>query len=128
MPYEDKEEIVSGTFYLLWKNNSSIKTNLKSYLASIARNCSYAKLRKSNIEFEYQELNNIENNVDIDKLLIVKEKINKLCQKEKELFSMFYLEGLKVKEISKLLHINVPTLKVRLYRLRKKLKEEIEDE
>lgn len=128
LPYEDKEEIVSDTFYLLWKNNSSIKTNLKSYLASIARNCAYEKLRKSNIEFEYRELNNIEDNKDIDKLLIIKEKLNKLSQKEKELFSMFYLEGIKVKEISKLLHINVPTLKVRLYRLRKKLKEEIEDE
>lgn len=39
--YQDKEEIMSDTFYLLWKNQNKIKTNIKSYLSTIARNCSY---------------------------------------------------------------------------------------
>lgn len=42
--YQDKEEIVADTFYLLWKNQEKISTNLKSYLAAIARNCAYEKL------------------------------------------------------------------------------------
>ncbi len=124
LPYEDKEEVVSDTFYLLWKNNSSIKTSLKSYLATIARNCAYEKLRQSKIEFEYREIDSIESSKDLDRLLIIKEKLNNLSAYEKNLFSMFYLEGLKIREISKRLNINTATLKVHLYRLRKKLKEE----
>ncbi len=124
LPYEDKEEVVSDTFYLLWKNNSSINTNLKSYLATIARNCAYEKLRQSKIEFEYREIEDIDNSKDIDSLLIIKEKLNILSHYEKNLFSMYYLEGLKIREISRMLNINVATLKVQLYRLRKKIKEE----
>ena len=31
LSYQDKEEIVSDTFYLLWKNQNRINTNLKAY-------------------------------------------------------------------------------------------------
>ena len=55
LPYEDKEEILSDTFYLFWKHQKEIKENEKSYLGSIARNLSYQKLRDNNIEFEYDE-------------------------------------------------------------------------
>ena len=55
LPYQDKEEIVSDVFYLLWKNQNNIQSNLKSYIGTIARNCSYEKLRKNKITFEYTE-------------------------------------------------------------------------
>lgn len=124
LPFCDKEEIVSDTFYLLWKNSSKINTNLKSYLATIARNCSYAKLRNTKTNFEYIDETQQSTSADFTELLSIKEKINTLTQEEKSLFELFYLEGLKIKEISKLLEINIGNLKIRLYRLRKKLKEE----
>ena len=43
------EEIVSDTFFLLWQNSLNIdetKGNMRSYLATIARNTSKNKLRK----------------------------------------------------------------------------------
>ena len=46
---EDMEEIVSDTFFLLWQNSLNIdetKGNMRSYLATIARNTSKNKLRK----------------------------------------------------------------------------------
>lgn len=46
LPYEDKEEVVSDVFYLLWKNQDKITKNFKGYLGVIAKNCSYSKLRK----------------------------------------------------------------------------------
>lgn len=39
LPYQDKEEIASDVFYLLWKNQENINTDLKSYISVIARNC-----------------------------------------------------------------------------------------
>ena len=49
--FEDKEEIFSDTFFLLWKNidRLNINTSLNSYLAGITRNLikeKYRKLRK----------------------------------------------------------------------------------
>ena len=46
---EDMEEIVSDTFFLLWQSSLNIdetKGNMRSYLATIARNTSKNKLRK----------------------------------------------------------------------------------
>lgn len=55
LPYQDKEEIVSDVFYLLWKNQNNINTNLKGYLGIIAQNCSYSKLRKADNNLEYRD-------------------------------------------------------------------------
>ena len=64
LPYQDKEEVVSDVFYLLWKNQDNINNNLKGYLGVIAKNCSYSKLRKYNENLEYQD-NLLNNNVSI---------------------------------------------------------------
>lgn len=124
LPYSDKEEVASDTFYLLWKNSHKIKTNLKSYLGTIAKNCAYEKLRNSKNNFEYNDT--LENIIvsDFTELIIVKEKIKRLSMEEQQLFKLYYLDGLKIKEISKILKINIGTLKIRLFRIRKKLKED----
>lgn len=124
LPYEDKEEIASDTFYLLWKNGTNIKTNLKAYLATIARNCSYEKLKQNKINLTYDEQFSLPITDDFTKLLLIKEKLNCLNNEEKKIFGLFYLEGLKIKEIAKLLKLNIGTIKIRLHRIRKKLKEE----
>lgn len=98
LPYQDKEEIASDVFYLLWKNQENINTDLKSYISVIARNCSYSKLRKKKINFELKE-------------------------EEKEIFYFYYVYGYKIKEIAKKLKLNSGVIKIRLYRIRKKLRE-----
>lgn len=125
LPYQDKEEIVADVFYLLWKNQNNIKSNLKSYIGTIARNCSYGKLRKNKITFEYDETQCINETIDYDNLLIMKEKISKLSEDEKTLFNMYYVEGLKIKDISKKINKNISAIKIKLFRIRKKLKEDI---
>lgn len=56
---EDKEEIISDTFFVIWKNKDKIKeeNNLSSYIAGIARNLTKLKLRKINVNsnIEYFE-------------------------------------------------------------------------
>lgn len=123
LSYQDKEEIVSDTFYLLWRNQDKINANLKSYLGTIARHVSYGKLRKEKVNFEYIE--NIDTVVSFyeDDLLEIKDRISSLDEEEKKLFVLFYVDGLKIKEIAKLCGKKVNNIKIRLYRLRKKLKE-----
>jgi len=104
LSYQDKEEIVSDTFYLLWKNQNRINTNLKAYLSVIARNASYDKLRKNNFTTPIDENMGYEN--DFDTILEVKEKLNKLTHEELMIFELFYLKGLKIKEKEYLYKIN----------------------
>lgn len=128
LPYQDKEEVVSDVFYLLWKNRNNINNNLKGYLGVIAKNCSYSKLRKANENLEYQD-NLLNNNVSIkgfdsDYMFTIKQKLSKLSLEEQQIFKLYYVEGYKIKEISNKFGIKTSLVKVKLYRLRKKLREE----
>ncbi len=130
LPYQDKEEVVSDVFYLLWKNQNNINKNLKSYLGMIAKNCSYSKLRQAKIDFEYKDFlaNNNEvfyQNFNADYIFDIRQKLAKLSTEEQTIFNLYYVEGYKMKEISAKLNRKVSLVKVKLYRIRKKLKEEI---
>lgn len=57
LPYQDKEEIVADVFYLLWKNQNNIKSNLKSYIGTIARNCLMRNLGKIRLLLNMMKLN-----------------------------------------------------------------------
>ncbi len=128
LPYQDKEEVVSDVFYLLWKNQNNINNNLKGYLGVIAKNCSYSKLRKANENLEYQD-NLLNNNVSIkgfdsDYMFTIKQKLSKLSLEEQQIFKLYYVEGYKIKEISNKFGIKTSLVKVKLHRIRKKLREE----
>ncbi len=130
LPYQDKEEVVSDVFYLLWKNQNNINKNLKAYLGMIAKNCAYSKLRQAKIGFEYKDFleNNNElfnQNFNTDYILEIRQKLAKLSTEEQTIFNLYYVEGYKTKEISAKLNMKVSLVKVKLYRIRKKLKEEI---
>lgn len=124
LSYEDKEEILSDTFYLFWKNQEKVNTSRKSYLGTIARNCSYLRLRKEKKEIPYDEKILYDSDENIEKVLIIKQKLEKLEKEELHLFELYYVYGYKVKEIAVKLQMHISTVKIRLYRLRKKLKEE----
>ncbi|MDE5631174.1 MAG: sigma-70 family RNA polymerase sigma factor, partial [Bacilli bacterium] len=122
LSYQDKEEIVSDTFYLLWKNQDRIESNLKAYLATIAKNCSYQKLKKSIDEASAEEkIIGIQDN--LDNALYIKEILKKLTPEERNIFNLYYIKGYKVKDISKIINKSVANVKVILYRMRKKLRE-----
>lgn len=81
LSYQDIEEVMADTFYLFWKNQDKIKTNIKSYLASIAKNCTYNKLRQINqyLEYDDQLLNKQGYKEDeFDYMLIIEEKMKQL--------------------------------------------------
>lgn len=129
LPYQDKEEIVADVFYLLWKNQDSIDKDLKSYLAVIARNSTYSKLRNKKITFELKD-ELIHDNLVLDTNnvideIVIRQKIKELSELEKTIFTLYYVDGYKIKEIARKLKLSSSGIKIKLYRIRKKLKEEI---
>ncbi len=124
LSYQDKEEIVSDTFFLLWKNQDKIDNNLKAYLGAIARNSSYNKLRQNNTHFALEESTIVAYEQDFDEIIMLKEKLKKLKPEEMSIFNLYYVKGLKVSEIAKVLGKTNSDIKIKLYRMRKKLREE----
>lgn len=122
--YQDKEDIAADVFYLLWKYQSRINKNLKSYIGTITRNCTYDKLKRSNKNYDYDNEELCKYTYDFEKIIYIKEKINSLSDDEKVLFNLYYINGFKIKEISKKIKKNSNIIKVRLHRIRKKLKED----
>lgn len=130
LSFEDKEEILTDTFFVLWKNRNNKINYLDSYIAGIAKNLVKEKFKKSNITYNIEDY---ENNIGyIDKLEMFseeREKLNNLeigykalSEMELKLISMFYYSGKSIKEIAKELKLSETNVKTKLFRIRQKLK------
>lgn len=134
---EDMEEIISDTFFAIWKNSKQLSqdVNIKPYLAGIAKNIIKNKYRTTHINFSIADYE--EKIIDIASLQKITEENeqNEIIQKtlkemkkgEYEVFMMFYYEALKIKDIAKRLFITESKVKVILHRVRKKIKRNLEN-
>lgn len=137
---EDIEELLSDVFIVLWKNHSKIDNsiNIRAYLIGITRNLIKKKYRSYNIDYETKNIDDFENkidsHIDIQELIeenekgkIIEKLIDSLKDEEKKIFTMFYYQSKKVKEIAKALKISETKVKVTLHRLRKQAKKKIKE-
>lgn len=133
--FEDKEEIFSDTFFILWKNRNRLNINvsLNSYLAGITRNLIKEKYRKAKVvydisDFEDNTLNSI-NMYENDRELIfdVERKIKDLKDIEIEIVNLFYYSSMSIKDIAKKLNISEFNVKTRLHRIRRKIRKELDN-
>ena len=130
LSYEDKEEILTDTFFILWKNRENDIVYLEAYLAGIARNLVKEKFKKANITYDIDDYQNIINYYDDIELFSDKrEKLNKLKigykalnETEFKIITMFYYSSKSIKDIAKELKISETNVKTKLFRIRKKLK------
>ncbi len=130
LSYEDKEEILTDTFFVLWKNQNKDIIYLEAYLAGITRNLVKEKFKKSNITYNIDDFENIINYYDNIELFSEKrEKLSRLkigykalTEIEFQIISMFYYSSKSIKDIAKQLHISEASVKTKLFRIRKKLK------
>lgn len=112
---EDEEEILSDVFFIVWKNKNVI----------------YKKYKEINSKFLYDEFDeDFQDNFNIEELLEEKElndciikNLKAVGEEEYLIFSKFYFEDKKIKDISKELGISVSSAKTKLHRTRKKVKE-----
>ena len=135
LSFEDKEEIFSDTFFLLWKNRNRLNINvsLKSYLAGITSNLIKEKYRKLKIvydisDFENESLNCI-NMYENDRELIydVEQKIKGLKDIDNEIINLFYYSSMSIKDIARKINISELNVKTRLHRIRKRIKKELDN-
>lgn len=133
---EDIEEIISDTFFIFWKNKEKFDTNkkLNLYLAGIAKNLIKSKYRKIHINNNIEDYENIlidtydisYNYEQIEKNHIIEKTLNNMQKENKDIFVLYYYFSKSIKEISKELKCSEFKIKSRLFRIRKKLKVNLE--
>lgn len=132
---EDIEEIISDVFLTVWNNREKLDTEkeLSPYIAGITKNLikkKYRGIKKfENIEDYEEKLIDIErinlySELDEKNELII-EKLETFKEEDKKIFMMFYYEDKKIKDISNILAISQSKVKMKLYRIRKKLKHDL---
>ena len=131
---EDKEEIIIDTFFELWKNfNNNKQINaLDAYLAGIARNITKNKLKKNNVSVNIEDIEMLakyscyDNENDNSQINILLKSIKKLDETSKQIINLYYYSSKPIKEIASIMNMSETNIKIRLFRIRKKLNKEIE--
>jgi RNA polymerase sigma-70 factor (ECF subfamily) len=125
---EDAEEIISDVFVALWKNAEYIdleKGSVRTYIATIARNLAYKRLRK-NIAIASLDEIEVACDKDMEKDCVVHDAVwqavMSLGEPDSEIFVRCYKYGERIRDIAKATGINVSTIKSKLSRGKKKLK------
>ena len=135
---EDIEEMISDTFFVLWKNAYKMNENdkISSYLSGVINNIMKKKKRKIKVDFNIEDYENIlqeQNKIDEiyeneNKIEMMEKVLENMAKEDNDIFELFYYAGKKVKEIAKQLNITEFKVKTRLYRIRKKIKQSLEKE
>lgn len=131
---EDKEEIVSEVFFILWKNKNKLNINkyLSSYIAGITRNVVKEYLRKVKINFDISDYENSLYNYDkidllddnVEEISKIEKKLKNMKKIDKTIFLDFYYSFKSIKDIAKEQKISEFSVKQRLYRIRNKIRKE----
>lgn len=130
---EDEEEILSDVFFIVWKNKNILEreSKLSPYIAKITKNVIYKKYKETNSKFIYDDFDeDFEDNFNTEELLEEKEmndciikNLKSIGELEYLIFTKFYYEDKKIKDISRELGISIGNAKTKLHRTRKKIKE-----
>ncbi|MDO5396950.1 MAG: sigma-70 family RNA polymerase sigma factor [bacterium] len=132
MSKEDVEEVVSDVFISLWKNAGNLdiqKGCIRTYLGAAARNCAKNKLRQVRAYEELDE-NIVSDGAEPYESIEAKEQrrlllelINELGEPDSEIFLRYYYYDERISRISAAMGIGSSTIKTKLSRGRKKIKE-----
>lgn len=130
---EDEDEMISDVFLIVWKNREKLrlKEKFSPYIAGITKKVIYRKHKEINSSMEitqYEE--NMIDDFNIDNIIEQRDINNCIANNLKEIgeteyliFTKFYYEGKKVKQIAKEMNMSVSNVKIKLHRTRKKMKE-----
>ena len=132
---EDKEEICSDIFFILWKNTKKLDINkqLSSYIAGVTRNVVKDYLKKQKIIYDISDYENVlySNNKfellddNIEEIRKIENKLDSMKEIDKKVFMDFYYSSKSIKDIAKENKISEFSIKQRLYRIRHKIKKEV---
>lgn len=125
---QDALDIVQESAYKAVKNSHKVKNSeyVRTWLYRIVVNTSLDFLRKRKPEVSYEEQEEIGYEPE-EKGPAVLEMLQILDKKEQTILILRYFEELKLEEIAEILGKNLNTVKAKLYRSLKKLKEDFKE-
>jgi RNA polymerase sigma-70 factor (ECF subfamily) len=117
------EDIVQETFVRLMKQKASldIETTLKNWLFICTRNLTFNYLRKQSRDVPLTTIKNPVTAMDVVTKLFIQNVLGKLKPEERELILLREQQRFSVEELSQMLEISEEAVRVRLYRVRKKM-------
>ena len=132
---EEAEEVAQDTFIKVFKSLHKFKGDSKfsTWIYKVAYNTCLDNIKKNKKrindvaidEFTYNKLDSIDNALDNiinkERSQLIKNCINQLPEDSSALLTLFYFEELSLDEISKIINVEANTVKVKLFRARKKL-------
>jgi len=132
---EEAEEVAQDTFVKVFKSLDKFKGDSKfsTWIYKITYNTCLDRIKKNKKhlkdvaidEFTFNKLDSIDNALEHmikeEKHTLIKNCINKLPEDSSALLTLFYFEELSLDEISKIINVEANTVKVKLFRARKKL-------
>lgn len=132
---EEAEEVAQDTFIKVFKSLGKFKGDSKfsTWIYKVAYNTCLDNIKKNkkhlnNVaidEYTFNKLDTIDNALDNiineEKSTLIKNCIDKLPEDSSALLTLFYFEELSLDEISKIINVEANTVKVKLFRARKKL-------
>lgn len=140
MNLDDAEDLLQDTYLKVIQNENSYKedTNLKAWVITIMKNTfinNYRRKQRSKVFIDQSEdlfylSNSVSSKEDNADMHLYYTEINKKIQEKKEEqkkpFEMF-IDGYKYQEIADEMNISIGTVKSRIFFMRKRLMEELND-
>jgi len=139
---EDAEEISQDVFLKAYQalNSFERKSKFSTWLYRIAYNAAISKTRKKRVEmvaledtvitnFSTDETSrNLYQLEDEDRQLILEKALKRLPEEDNLLITLFYKNENSIEDISEITGLSASNVKVKLYRIRKKLYEEMNEQ
>ena len=134
---EESENLMQDVFLSLWENRHKVEkdASVKSYIFTIAYNSAISIIRKKAKESQFveylksiQEINQEPVNVELEYNELTNkldEIIKELPQRQKEVYLLHRVEGLKYNEIAERLHVSVNTIENHMSRALKTIREKL---
>ncbi|AVQ20778.1 RNA polymerase sigma factor [Fusobacterium necrophorum] len=116
---DDAEDISQEVFISVYKNLKKFKgeSSIYTWIYRIAINKTYDFLKKNKTMLEInEEILSLEYNVDMDRNMILAEKLKKISMQEREFVILKDLYGYKLKEIAEMKDMNLSTVKSIYYK------------
>ncbi|NRB58833.1 MAG: sigma-70 family RNA polymerase sigma factor [Winogradskyella sp.] len=132
---EEAEEIAQDTFIKVFKSLDKFKGDSKfsTWIYRVAYNTCLDAIKKNKKhqndvaidEYTFNKLDTIDNALESiikeERSVLIKNCISRLPEESSVILTLFYFEELSLEEISKVINIEANTVKVKLFRARKKL-------
>ncbi len=130
------EDVAQEVHIKCWKNRAKLEeaTSPGAWIMRVTRNLSIDKIRSNRQTADLDKVayaapshdHTPERSAELQNMMtILREFVKDLPDKQREIFHLREMEGMKYKEISDILEVSIDEVKVSLFRARKKIREKL---